>query len=394
MSALEFRSVCMMCGRPSSVCLCSYVTRVETRTRVVILQHPRERHVPIGTARLAELGLPNSTRLVGVDFAASPELDRALSDPDSTPIVLFPGPAARQLSELEPAARHTLVVIDGTWSQADKIMKTNPKLQSLPRYELSPSEPSRYRIRRAPAFECISTVEAITQALMILEGPEVNVRALLAPFEALVGQQLTFQRERAERRHAKRARPSRARRVPLLPSTAAGDLVVVYGEANGWPRRTGYGASPELVHLAAERLLTGARFSAYITPAQPLAPSFQHHTGLLPEHVHAGLPRSVALAHFREFLGPSPVLGVWGHFTLQALRREARGSCFSDVVDFRSVLRNFLKRSPGDLESAASELEQFGGGTPPREPWVEGRTGVRLTALAHVARTLIAMARG
>ena len=386
---LEFRSVCATCGRPSVVCLCAYVTRLETRTRVVILQHPRERNVPIGTARLAELGLPRSMRLVGVDFASSPELERALSDPEAPAIVLFPGPDAKALTELEPGARRTLVVLDGTWSQAEKIMKTNPRLRALERYQLSPSEPSRYRIRRAPAFECISTVEAIAQALTLLEGPGTDVRPLLAPFDALVGQQLAFKRERAESRHMKRPRPSRAPRVPVLPVGAHADLVLVYGEANGWPRRSPYGENPELVHLAAERLTTGERFSRFIAPGDPLAPSFEKHTGISRERVQQGLGRAEFLARFQEFLGPSSVLGVWGHFTLQALRREQPDSThFAGALDFRSVLRNFLKRSPGDVESAARLLNEA---RALEEPWAEGRTGTRLTALAGVARALIGM---
>ncbi|HEX6275519.1 MAG TPA: DTW domain-containing protein, partial [Polyangiaceae bacterium] len=67
----EPRAVCPDCGRPARVCVCAELERVPTRTRVVILQHPRESSVPIGTARLAELALPNAERHVGVDFSDS-----------------------------------------------------------------------------------------------------------------------------------------------------------------------------------------------------------------------------------------------------------------------------------------------------------------------------------
>src|SRR5262245_3699919 len=37
------RQVCQRCRRPASVCFCGCLVQVSTRTRVVFLQHPRER---------------------------------------------------------------------------------------------------------------------------------------------------------------------------------------------------------------------------------------------------------------------------------------------------------------------------------------------------------------
>ena len=76
------RPTCERCRRPAKVCYCRFVEPIETRTRVVILQHPRERDMAIGTARMASLCLPGSELHVGVDWGASPDLARALSDPD------------------------------------------------------------------------------------------------------------------------------------------------------------------------------------------------------------------------------------------------------------------------------------------------------------------------
>ena len=66
--AAEFvpRRVCAGCSRPTSVCLCDAIAKRATRTRVVILQHPRESDVPINTARLVELQLEGAERHVAV----------------------------------------------------------------------------------------------------------------------------------------------------------------------------------------------------------------------------------------------------------------------------------------------------------------------------------------
>jgi DTW domain-containing protein YfiP len=107
------RVICSGCARPSSVCVCSDVVRVPTQTRVVILQHPRESSVPIGTARLAELALPNAERHVGVDFSDSPRVRELLGDESAPPILLYPGPGARDLAREPPEGPVTLVVLDG-----------------------------------------------------------------------------------------------------------------------------------------------------------------------------------------------------------------------------------------------------------------------------------------
>jgi DTW domain-containing protein YfiP len=58
---------------------------------------------------------------------------------------------------------------------------------------------SRYRLRKAPGPDALSTLEAITHALQTLEAP-TSFAPLMAPFEALIEGQIkamgadTFQR--------------------------------------------------------------------------------------------------------------------------------------------------------------------------------------------------------
>ena len=53
------------------------------------------------------------------------------------------------------------MVVDGTWSQAKKVVRENPLLSSLPRYAFQPPAPSEYRIRREPQENYVSTIEAL-----------------------------------------------------------------------------------------------------------------------------------------------------------------------------------------------------------------------------------------
>jgi DTW domain-containing protein YfiP len=351
----------------------------------VILQHPRESTVPIGTARIAELALPNSERHVGVEFAGAARVREALANADAPPILLFPGPGARDLARERPNGPVTLVVLDGTWWQAQKLLKRNPELLALPRYALAPSAPSRYRIRREPADHCVSTIEAIVHALVALEG-EGSARALLQPFDAMVEHQLRFASERGAQRHLLHRREPRARRLPAALRERAADLVVGYGETNAWPRDTPLGDASEVVHLVLERLVSGERFEAFVAPRRPLSPSFAHHTGLADDEVLSGATFEAFVAALHAFLRPTDLLAGWGHFWTQALARE--GVVLPELFDLRVAARDHLRERTGDVLACAHKLGE------PSPAWARGRTGRRAAGASAVARALLRAASG
>lgn len=389
------REMCSDCGRPTSVCLCEALVQVPTRTRVVILQHPRESDVPINTARIAQRALPSSELHVGVEFEGSRAVRDAISDPSAPAILLYPAAGARDLVREPPPGPVTLVVLDGTWWQSRKLFKKNPFLAQLPCYAFEPEQPSRYRIRKEPATHCVSTIEAITLALGVLErsaavhepGNEARrVEALLAPFEAMVEHQLRFAAERRAERHlAKKKGVRRPRPLTALGDRAA-DLVVGYGEANAWPRDTPLGEGGEILHFAAQRVVSGERFEAFIAPRRPLSPSFRHHTGIDESAVVGAGTWSDFVERWRAFARPGDVLAGWGHYWAQAL--ESEGLPLPERIDLRTVARGHLRERTGDVEDCARKL-----GEPLPEPWSAGRTGRRAAGALAVARALIRAAR-
>jgi DTW domain-containing protein len=175
--------------RPRIACVCTLVRSVENRTPVLVIQHPRERKHPFNTVRLVRLGL-RSARLV---VASHDREERALCAPDARPgdALLMPGADAAELAGLPRDARpRRLVVLDGTWPQARKLVRDNPWIAALPRVCLRPERPGRYRIRRAPRPECLSTVEAIVEALRILESETEGLDTLLEAFHRMIDQQI------------------------------------------------------------------------------------------------------------------------------------------------------------------------------------------------------------
>ncbi len=380
---LNPRSVCPGCRRPSVVCVCHAVQRTSTRTRVVILQHPRERDVPINTARLAELQLDGAERYVGIELDRLPTLRARLSDPSQPAILLYPGPDARDLATEAPPGPVTLCVLDGTWWQAKKLFQHNPELAQLPRYCLSPERPSRYRIRREPAQHCVSTIEAIAQALDLLEPDGFDAEAMLKPFDAMVEHQLRYVGASTSRRHALyRGKPKRPRLPPLLREREA-DLVVGYGEANAWPRGSALGGEAEVVHWVAERIGSGERFEAFVAPRRPLSPSFTLHTGVAAERILLGESFAEFSRRWCEFFRPSDVLLGWGFFASERL--VAEGLALPERLDLRELSRRLLRKRTGEVALCAAEL-----GAPLPEAWATGRAGQRLSAAVAVARALVA----
>ena len=92
------------------------------------------------------------------------------------------------------------MVIDGTWAQARTLFRDTRSLHGLRRVRLEPARPSEYRIRAQPRPECVSTIEALYLALRDLEGDEIDVEPLLAPFRAMVQMQIDSERVRRELR--------------------------------------------------------------------------------------------------------------------------------------------------------------------------------------------------
>lgn len=169
MQASPFR--CERCRFPPELCLCPLVPRLEPPCRFVVLRHASERERLTNTARWAALALPG-TEILDHGLPAGPlDLSR-LTEPGT--FVLFPSPSPAPV----PAVLPRLVVVpDGTWSQARRMMQRVPELRTLPRLAL-PGPPAGLRLRRPHREDGMSTLEAIAGALAALGAPDAADRLL------------------------------------------------------------------------------------------------------------------------------------------------------------------------------------------------------------------------
>jgi DTW domain-containing protein YfiP len=171
-----FRQLCYRCFRPKKNCLCSDINAFDTRTRFVILMHPKEaRKVKLGTGRLTHLCLKNSEILLGVDFTEDQRINRLIKDPANYPVILYPGENSTDISEFpfpdsDADQKKILVfVVDASWTLAKKMLKLSTNLHDLPKIHFRPQGPSRYVIKQQPHPNCLSTIESVYFLLQELD---------------------------------------------------------------------------------------------------------------------------------------------------------------------------------------------------------------------------------
>jgi tRNA-uridine aminocarboxypropyltransferase len=380
------RPSCRGCGRALVTCVCDRITVLPTRTRILLLQHPRERRVAIGTARMAHLALPNSRLRVGVDFTDDPEVRAVLAGTSAT-YVLFPGAGAAPVGQLPRHRAITLIVVDGTWWQARKLLKLNPAIAALPRVAFRPRKPSAYVIRREPADSCVSTIEALAEALTVLEPEGGRFARLLDPFQAMVERQQRFAAEVGARRHRAARGRGVSSRVALAARLAAtwSRLVCVHGEANAWPRDHPAREEPETVHWVAHRPATTETFEAVMAPREVLAQGTPQHIELSPERLRAGCTREQWRDAWRGFVRPDDILVMWGTYYRDLAAADGLPLA-GPSINLRDEVTRLLRRRFGTIEASMASL-----GAAPAPLALTGRGGRRLAALVGALESLRAV---
>ena len=221
------RETCYRCFWPKALCWCGSIQPMDTQTRFVFLMHPKEyKQEKAATGRLTHLCLTQSEIQVGIGFEEHAPVQALLRDPQLFPVLLYPGPHARNLSTGQLSAselggrRLAVLVLDATWSLGRKMLRLSPSLQRLPRVLFTPAEPSRFVIKQQPHPSCLSTLEAIHETLLALERSGLDTYALPAQLLGLFARMQEFQlrcaadparagyRHRAYRPPAERIAPS------------------------------------------------------------------------------------------------------------------------------------------------------------------------------------------
>ena len=194
------RIKCYKCMRPSSTCICEHISPIQTKTRFIILMHPKEyKKQKNGTGHMTKLQLENSEIIVGVDFTNNNRVNEILTKEKSCSFLLYPGRdnfnlSIRESSEISSFMGNNpnIFILDGTWPCARKMLKQSKNLQKLKRVSFDNKIKSKFIIKQQPESLCLSTIESVYTVLNLLNGgaEQCETKDFLIPFEKMIEYQL------------------------------------------------------------------------------------------------------------------------------------------------------------------------------------------------------------
>lgn len=153
---------------------------------------------------MSHLCLQDSHLIKGQNYSNSEELNSLLADPEYHSVILYPGQNSKNITSLTEKERSSqflknkklrIVVIDGTWATAAKMVHQSENLQKLPRICFTPEKPSNFRVRKQPESYCYSTIEAIHHTIDLFSQSKSVQRPhdhLIEVFNSMVEKQLSF----------------------------------------------------------------------------------------------------------------------------------------------------------------------------------------------------------
>ena len=187
--------------RPSSTCICKHISPLLTKTRFIILMHPKEyKKEKNGTGHMTKLQLENSEIIVGVDFTNNKRVNELLNKDNSCSFLLYPGKdnfnlSVRKSSEINSFMGNNphIFILDGTWPCARKMLKLSTNLQKLKRVSFDNKIKSKFIIKQQPEPLCLSTIESVYTVINLLKEGDLEqceTKDFLIPFEKMIEYQL------------------------------------------------------------------------------------------------------------------------------------------------------------------------------------------------------------
>jgi len=153
--------------------MCGYINAVETKTKFIILMHPKEfKKVKNNTGFFTHLSLSNSEVFMGIDFSDNRRINEIIASHDS--YILFPSSNAVNLTDENPSQNReskkpmAIFLIDSTWSCTRKIFTISSNLNQLKHMSFTTDRVSQYGIKEQPKEHYLSTIESTLVVLELL----------------------------------------------------------------------------------------------------------------------------------------------------------------------------------------------------------------------------------
>jgi len=162
---------CAGCRLVPSHCMCDVRPRSFSRAGMCLLMADIEPLKPSNTGWLVADVVTDTFAFGWARTQTDPALIALLADPQWQPYVVFPGEYvapervvhAVQVASAANAKRPLFILLDATWADARKMFRKSPYLERFPVLSLTPSQLSRYQLRRSRRDDhfCTSEVAAL-----------------------------------------------------------------------------------------------------------------------------------------------------------------------------------------------------------------------------------------
>jgi len=167
---------CQICFLHLGLCICHLIPKLDLKTRLCLVIHAKELKRTTNTGRLALEALVNSEmRIRGADTTPM-DLSNLLIDRYRT-VLFYPSDEAVELNAefmSQDARPVQLIVPDGNWRQASKVHYRHKELSKVPRVMIRAPNLSQYYLRVETTAEGMATLQAIAEAMGVIEGPQVK----------------------------------------------------------------------------------------------------------------------------------------------------------------------------------------------------------------------------
>ncbi len=193
------RDTCYSCYRPKTSCMCKHIKQINTKTKFIILMHPKEyKKTKNGTGHLTNKSLKNSELFIGIDFSNHEKLNKIINNPANETFIIYPGEESIKLNSepIKSERNIVLILIDSTWPCSRKILRVSKNLKNLKKVSFISDKISSFKIKTQPNNYCLSTIESTQYILELLnkhklENLESNtIKDFINPFNKMVEYQI------------------------------------------------------------------------------------------------------------------------------------------------------------------------------------------------------------
>ncbi|MFA6193191.1 MAG: tRNA-uridine aminocarboxypropyltransferase [Sulfurimonas sp.] len=206
----DAREKCYKCYRPKSSCMCEFINSIETKSKFIILMHPKEfKKVKNNTGFFTHQSLSNSELFIGIDFTNNSRINEIIETHES--FILFPSKDAINLTKQNPerlfsnSKSMAIFLMDSTWACTNKMFQESKNLQKLQHMSFESLRTSEYKIKEQPRSNYLSTIESTLEVLELLNFWHVekieqkSLDLFLNPFHKMVEYQLGCIKDSADK---------------------------------------------------------------------------------------------------------------------------------------------------------------------------------------------------